>query len=290
MTAAANPTPKTRTWRQRLVRWFLVGLTGYLGTIVVLMLLENWLLYQPTGPDDWLSAPNGVIEDVELTSAAGDKIHGWWYPREGATGAILYFHGNAGNLSWRGTSMCLMVQELNQPVLIVDYPGYGKSSGRPTEAGCYAAADAAYDWLTNTQEIAGENILIYGASLGGGVAVDLASRRPHRALILVKTFTSAPDVGQSIYPFLPVRWVMRNQFNSLSKLNQCNQPIFIAHGDADRLIPFKQGQRLFEAASGTKQFMRLPGAGHNDPLPPEFFTVLNQFLTESALLPAAARN
>jgi uncharacterized protein len=283
--------PKPRTWRQRLGRWFLVALTGYLGAIVMLMLLENWFVYRPYGadnPDDWRPAPSPRIQDVTFPSAAGDTIHGWWLPWEGATGALIYFHGNAGNLSWRGNSIFILAGALGQSVLIIDYPGYGKSSGRPSEAGCYAAADAAYEWVTKTQRIEAENILLYGGSLGGGVAVDLASRQPHRALILVKTFTSLPDVGASKMPYFPVRLLMRNQFNSLSKLSRCKQPIFIAHGDADTLVPYSQGKRLYEAAPGPKEFLTLPGADHNDQTPEVFYLALKKFLAETAPVPAAA--
>jgi uncharacterized protein len=281
MSAVAS---RSRTWRQRSARWFFVVLTGYLGAIILLMLLENRLVFRPAGPNEWTPPPTPLIQDVEFPSAAGDKIHGWWFPREGSTGAVLYFHGNAGNLSWRGNSLAILRDQLAESVLIIDYPGYGKSSGRPSEAGCYAAADAAYDWLTKTKGIAGESILLYGASLGGAVAVDLASRKPCRAVVLIKTFTSAPDVGQSTLPYLPIRWVMRNRFDSLSKIDRCKQPIFIGHGDADRIVPFAQGERLYQAAPGQKKFFRLPGADHNDPLPYEFFAALKHFLSEAAPL------
>jgi uncharacterized protein len=251
----------------------------------VLLLLENWLVYRPSGPEDWQVKPSEEVEDVELTSADGVHLHGWWYPQPAAATALVYFHGNAGNLSWRGPAMVTVRRQLNASVLMVDYPGYGKSQGHPTEAGCYAAADAAYAWLTTSQRIPGDQVLIFGASLGGGVAVDLASRKPHRALILVKTFTSMPDVGQQLYPFMPVRWLMRNRFESLAKLDHCKRPIFIAHGDADQVIPFAHGQRLYAAAPGPKHFLTLPGADHNDPLPIAFYEELKAFLAQYAPLP-----
>src|SRR5262249_58324820 len=172
---------------------------------------------------------------------------------------LLYCHGNAGNLSHRAGAVAALQKLLGVPILIFDYPGYGKSAGRPTEAGCCAAAEAAYDWLTGTQKVPPERLLLYGGSLGGGVAVDLASRRPYGALILMKTFTSMPDVGQSLYPWLPVRWLMRNRFNSLEKIGSCRQPVFIAHGTTDGLIPFAQGERLFAAANEPKRFFAMPG-------------------------------
>jgi uncharacterized protein len=279
---------QTRTWRQQLKRWLFVVLTGYLGAMILLMLLENRLVFRPAGPNEWTASPTPLIKDVEFVSAAGERIHGWWFPREGSTGAVLYLHGNAGNLSWRGNSVAILRDQLGESVLIIDYPGYGKSGGQPSEAGCYAAADAAYDWLTKTKGIPGDNIVLYGASLGGAVAVDLASRKPCRALVLIKTFTSAPDVGQNTLPYLPIRWLMRNRFDSLGKIERCKQPVFIGHGDADRLVPYSQGERLFQAAPGQKKFFRLSGADHNDPLPWEFFAALKQFLSESAPIPTPA--
>jgi uncharacterized protein len=220
----------------------------------------------------------------------GTRLHGWWFPQPESKGAVLYFCGNAGNLSWRGEFLAVLREQLSESVLVVDYPGYGKSEGRPTEPGCYAAADAAYDWLTQTPKIVGENIVLFGTSLGGGVAVDLASRKPHRALVLVSTFTALPDVGQCVYPFLPVRWMMRNRFNSLAKIVDCHRPVFIAHGEDDDLIPVAQGERLFQAAPGPKQFLRLTHAGHNDPIPTEFFVRLKTFLAATAPRPAGRAN
>jgi uncharacterized protein len=272
---------------RRLARWAYLLTIALLGAVFVLTWLENWLVYKPAGPNEWQPPPDPAIQDVALTAADGTALHAWWYPRAGSSGAVLYLHGNAGNLSWRGNSLINLRQLLQEPVLIVDYPGYGKSQGKPTEAGCYAAADAAYDWLTTVQNIPGENILLYGASLGGGVAVDLASRKPHRALILVKTFTTMPEVGQRMLPFLPVHWLMTNHYDSLGKLPLCKGPIFIAHGDADDLVPFAHGERLFEAAVGPKEFLRLPGAEHNDALPPLFFEKLGRFLAQTAPLPAS---
>src|SRR5262249_54030964 len=156
---------------------------------VVLMALENWLVYYPTSASqEWHEPPNARVQDIELLSADGTRIHAWWCPVEGARGALLYCHGNAGNLSQRVGSVAGLQHILKESVLIFDYPGYGKSGGKPSEAGCYAASEAAYQWLVDKQQIPPERILLYGGSLGGGVAVDLASRRPCRALVLVKTF------------------------------------------------------------------------------------------------------
>jgi fermentation-respiration switch protein FrsA (DUF1100 family) len=249
--------------------------------MLVLLALENRLVYHPTAAEqDWQRPPLSV-EDLHLKLPDGTAIHAWWCPKAGATGALLYCHGNGGNLSHRGHAILALQQLLDQSVLIFDYPGYGKSAGRPTEQGCYTSADAAYEWLTQVPGIPAERILLYGSSLGGAVAVDLASRRPHRALVLDKTFTSMADVGQRLYPWLPVRWLIRNRFDSLAKIGKCRQPLFMGHGTTDELVPFVLGERLFAAANSPKHFFRIETCGHNDPLPREFFDALRQFLAEA---------
>lgn len=251
----------------------------------MLMLLENWLVYHPTSARAyWLPPPNPRVQDVELRTADGARLHAWWCPTvnwEPAQGALLYCHGNAGNLSYRSSSVVQWHEAFGVAVLIFDYPGYGKSEGSPSEAGCYAAADAAYAWLTQEQRVPADQILIYGKSLGAGVAVDLASRHPHQALILAKAFTSLPDMAQSLYPWLPARWLVRNKFDNLAKIGQCTRPIFVAHGAPDSLIPLDHGQRLFDAANEPKHFLAMPGIDHNDPLPVEFFAELGAFLADS---------
>jgi fermentation-respiration switch protein FrsA (DUF1100 family) len=258
----------------------------YVGVIVVLSALENWMLFHPApASEEWIDPANYnlKVEDVELHSADGTRLHAWWCPFESeadnhVNGALLYCHGNAGNLSFRAYAIPSWQKFLHAPVLIIDYPGYGKSEGKPSEKGCYAAADAAYDWLTQTKGVPPKQILLYGGSLGGGVAVDLARRKPHRALILAKTFTSIPDVGQSIYPWLPVRWVMRNRFDNLAKIRQCHSPLFMAHGTQDNLVPFRLAKELYEAANEPKHFYILEGRDHNDAHPPEMFKELQEFL------------
>ncbi len=227
------------------------------------------------------------MEDVQLRTGEGTMIHGWWCPVPGwrpEQGAMLYCHGNAGNLSSRADVIREWQEGLGQAVLIFDYPGYGRSEGKPGEAGCYAAADAAYDWLTQVKKVPAERVLIYGGSLGGGVAVDLASRKPHRALVLVKTFLSVADTAQSIYPWLPARWLVRNRFDSASKIQRCTKPVFIAHGTNDSLIGFTQGERLFQLANEPKCFLRMEGIDHGDALPGDFFPTLQRFLAANAAL------
>jgi fermentation-respiration switch protein FrsA (DUF1100 family) len=267
------------TWKQKGIRYGLLLAGAYLGVIIVLMALENFLLFRPMkAAEEWLQPPNRRVQDVELRLEDGTPIHGWWCPQEGARGAVLYCHGNAGNLSHRAGAIAVWQQLMNQSVFIFDYPGYGKSGGKPSEAGCYAAGQAAYDWLTTVGGVPAEQILLHGGSLGGAVAVNLAVRIPHRALVLVKAFTSIPDMAQRQYPWLPAKWLVRNKFDNLGKIGQCPKPIFIAHGDQDGLVPYSHAQLLFQAAKAPKQLLTLKGQDHNDPLEPDFFSALQEFL------------
>ena len=166
-TAPTNVKPRTNAWLRLAKRVCFVSLGTYLGILVVLLLLENWMLYRPaTAAQDWLPPPSSDVRDVDLTSADGTRIHAWWYPHPQAKGAVLYLHGNAGNLSHRGGSVAKLREQFGESVLIIDYPGYGKSEGKPSEKGCYAAAEAAYAWLTKEQKIDPEQIILYGGSLG----------------------------------------------------------------------------------------------------------------------------
>jgi len=245
--------------------------------------LERALLFHPTrDTEHWLPPPAGLaVEDVWLQTPQGIRIHAWWLPRPGATGAVLYCHGNAGNLSHRGPTIATMSRVLHESVLIVDYPGYGKSEGQPDEAGCYAAALAGYNWLTRNKQVPAERIILFGKSLGGGVAAELASRLPHRALVLVKTFTSIPDTARENWLTFSSSVLVRNKFDTLAKIGKCRQPLFLAHGDRDEVIPLAQAKELFTAASEPKQFLLLKGAGHNDALPAEFWTGLARFLQDA---------
>jgi hypothetical protein len=252
--------------------------------LVVMMLLENRLVYHPYSAADFWEAPAGLsVEEVSFPSSENCAVHAWWCPMENwrpEDGALIYCQDNAGNLSMRTEPVREWLHDGRTSVLIFDYPGYGRSDGTATESGCYAAAQAAYDWLTMVKKVPAERILIYGASLGGGVATDLASRNPHRALILLMTFSSLPDAAGWHYPWLPTGWLMRNRFDSLEKISRCTKPIFIAHGTADRVVGFHLGQRLYAAAPEPKRFMRIEGGDHDERLPPEFFLSLKMFLSE----------
>ncbi len=275
------------SWLHRLGRFGALTVYAYLGVLLLLLALENRLVYCPTtAAEVWLPPPAGVrVEDVELTAADGTPIHAWWAAPDGwkpAPGAVQFCHGNAGNVSQWGQGFAAWQARLRTGILVFDYPGYGKSGGRTSEAGSHAAADAAYDWLTGVKRVPGENVVVLGISLGCGPATDLAARRPHRALVLCSAFTSLPELAQEKFPWLPCRWLAHNQFDNLHKIAACRGPVFIAHGTADALIPFAHGERLFAAAPEPKRFLAQSGRGHNDTADDAFFEAVSRFLDETA--------
>jgi uncharacterized protein len=254
----------------------------YLSACFIMWFIENRLVYYPvTAAEAWEPAPVAAIQDVELKSPAGNRIHSWWLPYKPDAPVVLMCPGNGGNLSGRGASMVKIAERLDTSVLIFDYPGYGKSVGKPNEAACYDAAEAAIRWLKDEKQIPSERLILYGESLGGGVATEMASRHSCKALVLVKTFTSLPATAKCHYPWLPCNWLMSNRFDSISKLPAIHCPVFVTSATADRVVPFEQGELLFRMANEPKQFFKDTGADHNDPLPDAFWAELRVFLASS---------
>ena len=265
-------------------RWCVFLTVVYLGVVVVFWFLERTLVFRATSAQDsWKKPATADTQDISLTSSDGTSLHGWWIPPlVPSAGAIVVAHGNNGNVSHRGQFAADLRQATNQGVLLFDYPGYGKSEGRPTEEGCYAAGEAAYAWLIEDKKIPAGRIVLLGESLGGGTAVELATRHEHRALALLYTFTSLPSAAKSRFPFLPAKQLMRTRFDNLGKIGRCNRPVFIAHGPLDDVVPFSQGQELLAAANSPKEFLQMDGFGHHLPKSDIFVTSLARFLEQQA--------
>jgi uncharacterized protein len=205
----------------------------------------------------WTEQSRLGAQDVWL-QADGNRLHAWWVEVPGATTATLFLHGNAGNLSHRGYAV-EAVTAAGSSILVLDYRGYGKSEGSPSEAGLYADAQAAYDWLRGKGFA---RLVVHGESLGAAVAVDLASRNKVEGLILEAPFSSGRDMAAAVLPGVGplVFW----GWNSAAKITKVQAPLLLLHGDHDEVVPFRLGQRLFEAAKQPKTFWRAEGAGHND--------------------------
>jgi len=236
----------------------------YAVILLLVFLFQARLVYFPEVGRTLVATPRAVgleFEEVRL-AADGAMVHGWWVPANAARGAVLVLHGNAGNISHR-LEYLTMFNRLGYATLIIDYRGYGKSSGTPSEDGTYHDSEAAWRHLIEARKLEPRDIVLFGESLGGGVATWLALKHPLRALVLASTFTSVPDLGAQVYPWLPVRWLARIEYGNRARIGRIAAPVLIAHSRDDDLIAFSHGQALFDAARDPKQFLELRG-GHND--------------------------
>lgn len=243
-----------------------LGVIFYLGLTLVLYLLQERLIFFPART--WEATPTRVglpFEEVWLEASDGVRLSGWFVPVEQARGTVLFFHGNAGNISHRLESLALF-HRLGLNTLILDYRGYGRSEGRPTEAGTYLDAEAAWRYLTQKRQIPAAQIILFGESLGGAVAAWAAETHTSGGLILLASFTSIPDMGAQAYPFLPVRWLARVQYNTLARMSKITCPVLLIHSRADEMVPFRHSQRLFEAARQPKQLLEISGDHNGGPL------------------------
>lgn len=247
--------------------WSILGILGAACAVLLVgaFLFQSRLVYFPDTGRDFFATPRDVgleYEEVQLDTSDGESLHAWFVPKSQPRGTVLLFHGNAGNISHR-LEYLSMLHRLGYSSFILDYRGYGKSSGSPSEQGTYRDAEAAWRHLTVTRKIEPRRIALLGESLGGAVAAQLASDQPPAALVLASVFTSVPDVGAEVYPFLPVRLLSRFNYNTRAYLKEVEAPVLIAHSREDEIIPYRHGQALFEAAREPKVFLEMRG-GHND--------------------------
>ncbi|MBI3067380.1 MAG: alpha/beta hydrolase [Betaproteobacteria bacterium] len=238
---------------------------AYFAVIVLVFLFQSRLVYFPQMGREIAVTPRAYgldFEPAEIKTVDGETLYAWWVPVPDARGTVLLLHGNAGNISHR-MDYLLMFRRLRYSTLIVDYRGYGRSTGSPSEEGTYRDADAAWNHLVQARAVNPADIVIFGESLGGAVAAWLAARVTPRAVVLASTFTSAPDLGAQVYPFLPVRLISRFKYDALDSLRRVQAPVLVAHSRDDDIVPFTHGQKLYAAANEPKQFLEMRG-GHND--------------------------
>jgi uncharacterized protein len=248
-----------------LLKLLLAVAAVYAALLALVFVFQSRLVYFPQkgGYAVTPQARGLAFERVSLRTEDGEQLAAWWIPAAGtARGSVLLFHGNAGNIAHR-LDYAVMFSGMGYNTLLVDYRGYGESSGAPTEEGTYRDAAASWTWMTTTRGIKPADIVIFGESLGGGIATWLAAREKPRALILASTFTSVPDMGAEVYPWLPVRWISRIHYDNLANLARIGVPLLIAHSPGDDIIPYAHGRRLYAAASEPKVFLELAG-GHNE--------------------------
>ena len=227
--------------------------------------MQGRMLYLPNMPGRTLTLTPAVermdYEDVSIETADGVTLHGWFVPGRSQR-VLLFFHGNAGNISHRLGSI-RQFRNLELSVFIIDYRGYGQSGGRTSEAGLYRDADAAWDYLTETRGVRPQDIVVFGRSMGASVAAQLAARQQPLALIVESSFTSVPDIAKELYPWLPVRWLSRMNHATRDYVRDVSCPVLVVHSQDDEIIPFHHARAIFEAAPAAHSLLTLRGS-HND--------------------------
>lgn len=244
----------------------LFGAVVYVAIMALVYYKQSSLIYYPNMPGrNLVATPDDIglgYQDVEFTTRDGIKLHGWFIENTIARGTLLFFHGNAGNISHRLESIAIF-HELGLNVFIIDYRGYGQSEGKVTETGTYRDAEAAWQYLTETRKINPKQVIIFGRSLGASVAAWLASKHTPSALILESGFSSVPSMAKRIYPFLPVGLLTYFRYDTREYIKNISCPLLLVHSKNDEIIPIDEGLEIFNAAPVAKQFLEIRG-GHND--------------------------
>ena len=257
----------------------LAALIFYIGKLSELFLNQSSYIFRPTYP--WTSTPEALglpYEEVSFFAADGTKLSGWFIPAPEATRAVLFCHGNSNNMS-ADLDAIKVFHGLGLHALVFDYRGYGKSEGTPDEEGTYADAEAAWKYLTETRKTDPKDILIWGRSLGAAIAAELALRHAPRALILEAAFTSLKDLAAQMYPHFPVKWLLRSQYDTAAKLSRlAGCPVLIVHSREDEVVPFDQGERVYQAARDPKHFLEIKGPHRGLPYQPGYEEGLRRFL------------
>ena len=227
--------------------------------------LDQFLVYHPAPwvERDWARLSRLPLQEVWFEAADGTRLFGWYVESSGGPATLLWCHGNAGNIINRLENLVELYKH-GFSVFLFDYRGYGRSQGRPTEEGLYQDAMAAYAYLSESRRVAPERLVIFGRSLGGAVAAEVASQRPPAGLVLESVFPSVEALAKHHYFGLPVHWLLGARFTLVDRLPRIAAPILVIHGDRDEIVPLELGQQVFDAARGPKAFYLVQGAGHND--------------------------
>jgi uncharacterized protein len=264
--------------------WLKILVTLYLGICLSLRWGQTRLMFFPDSLLKSTPAKHHIAYQNVWLSVNTEKVHGWWLPASDLSPVLLYLHGNGSN-NGDGVDLAAAFHQLGLSVLLIDYRGYGKSDRIfPNETRVYEDAEAAWNFLTRKQRIIPQKIFVYGHSLGGAIAIELATKHPEMAgLIAAGTFTSMKNIVNlnSLLNIFPLNWILTQHFDSIAKIKTLQVPVLIIHGTADRVIPLTMGQELYRAAPTPKQLVIIPQAGHNDLLRvggKKYFSNLQQFI------------
>ena len=244
-----------------IFKWVVWVIVVFLLLIGYVRYIESHAIFYPMkGIDLTPKYLDLAFEDIYLTTADNFKINGWFIPADKARYTVLFFHGNAGNLSHRLEKIMIMHQ-MRLNVFIIDYRGYGRSQGKPTEAGMYLDARCAYDYLVDKRKLSPEQIILYGESLGNGAVVHLAAESKVAALVIESGFSRGRDVAKSVYWFVP-NFFFSNSFDSLTKIKKVSAPKLFIHSRNDEIVPLRLSKKLYAAAGEPKEFCEIIGS-HN---------------------------
>lgn len=246
----------------------------------MLRILERWLVFPAPRLDraDW-NPPDLPFEDVYFTADDGTRLHGWYVEHPSPRATILYCHGNGEHVACLTRRLKTLHEQIGVSVFAWDYRGYGKSEGIPHEDNVISDAKASHLWLAKRAGVDPAEIVLLGRSLGGGVVIAVAADSLVRGLVLDRTFTTLVDAAAHNVPWLPVRWIMKNKFDSIERIRNYHGPLLQTHGTADEIVPFAQGRALFDAAAtSAKKFIEVPDLDHSTRLPDYCYQALIDFL------------
>ncbi|MBA3480978.1 MAG: alpha/beta fold hydrolase [Pirellulales bacterium] len=259
--------------------------------LLMLSFFERWLVYPAPRhtAQDWVAA-DLPHEDVYFSADDGTKLHGWYVPHAKPRGVMLFAHGNGEHVARLAPLLKLLHDLADVSVFAWDYRGYGRSEGKPHEDNVLADARTAQLWLAERGGVRPEDVIVYGRSLGGAVAVGLASQYPVRGMVLERTFADLVETAAHHFRWLPVRLMMKNRFPSIERITTYRGPLFQSHGTEDEVVPFAMGKKLFDAATTeNKKFFVVEGGNHNGPQPEEYYKALGEFLDSLPEIKAAER-
>ena len=254
--------------------------------------LEEKFIFYPLDAIDETPRNIGLpFDDISFSTGDGLQLNGWFVPYPGAQTTLLWFHGNAGNISHRLENIRLLHDRVKINTFIFDYRGYGRSQGRPSEEGTYMDGEAALRYLRSRKDVDPKRIVFFGRSLGAAVAAELATREDALALILETPFASVREMARVAFPFLPVGPLLRTRYDTVEKVKRVKGPLLVVHGDRDEIVPFAQGKKVFDAAPQPKEFYAIRGAHHNDTYlvgGEAYFAALKDFIERAAARLAGA--
>ena len=257
----------------------LLALVGYCVVVAALYFWQRSLMYFPERVRTEPRAAGFDAQEVTLRSRDGERLLAWYCAADACKPLVLYFHGNGGSLRLRAERFRRLTRD-GTGLLALSYRGYAGSSGSPSEEGLLLDAEAAYEFAAD--RVPADRIVLFGESLGTGVAVALAARRPAAKLILNSPFASTVELAAQQYPFVPVRWLMKDQFRSDEHIGAVSVPVLVLHGERDGVIPIASAERLFARIPGTKRFIRFPNGGHDDLDQHGALVAIESFLAEPA--------